>query len=249
MDEAILERLIPAGEAFDLLARAYDLRGQFADWDVCQRVAVDALLDRLVRGQLTAWSTACFIDCDNPQAGPLNEIISPYDFLNQQQAGEVPVAFWHHYQCAGPNNRQFDPVTGDCKFGYSDHDYSLRDGSAFGIHFDRRGLPSIAVPSWSVGQAANSNSAQTASEPQAVERNKGGRPPLYDWEMAKAAVTLECASRVTITTSQAEIEEAFKLWFARRGESPSDSVVRDHAGPLHRALKCLSAGEADNLAA
>src|SRR5690606_34715669 len=105
-------------------------------------------------------------------------------------------------------SKVYDWAAGDFETQVSDrHGYRFERWQAFGVMFDRAGIEAMLAP------AANG----VAPAPQAIERNKGGRPPIYDWETARAAVTLECASRVTATTGQAEIEEAFMQWFARRG--------------------------------
>lgn len=149
-DIAVLERLVPAGEVLDLLAREHDRRSTYANFEVCRKVALETLLARLRDNHLDAWSTACGIDStiDTGNFSPA-QIISTWDFYSHSGfPKKIPMEFWAHFHYATENMRSFDEVANDFRFGYMDETYSKRDGYAYSVYFDPRGLPSGSIPSW-----------------------------------------------------------------------------------------------------
>lgn len=238
-DIAALERCIPAGDAIDALARAHDQRGTYANFGVCQRTAFETLLARLKDGKLEAWSTKCSID-STIDTGPRTpgQIISTWDFYSHDgSAAKVPVEFWMHFHYAGEGARIFDAIAGDFRFEYSDAEYSMRDGVAYGVYFDQRGLPPASVPNW-LGPAESA--MRSAEHPgYLVTQEQRGRRPANWWpdfaeELAVyihefglpdtqdamiSAVQLAMTTRGKIEPSRAAIQPVIRALFMRIGRA------------------------------
>lgn len=241
MDESNLERLVPAGEVLDRLARAYDQAGQYTDWNARQLAATEAILARLVHGQVTAWASACSIDSDDPRSGPGSLIFDPMDFLLQQEPSAIPQQFWCNFSNASPMNRTFDLLTGDCSFSFVDDEYRYRTGNAFGVHFDRRGLPPAAVPYWKPDGAISPAICEKSPE-----RNKGGAPRKYDWERVCAAIIFQWADEGSWQPrTQAEVRGRLANWFSDRNQYPADSSLKERARWLFEEFR-LRNGEDNN---
>ncbi|MGE4430768.1 MAG: hypothetical protein AB7E05_08525 [Sphingobium sp.] len=212
-DTAILQRLVSAGDVFDLLAREYDRRGDYADYEVCKRVALDMLLARLKDGALEAWSTRCSWDSYHKEGCP----------------EKVPQEFWSHFFYAGPNCRSFDPVSGDFRFSYMGDDLSDRDGSAYAVFFDPQGLPGIAVPRWNAAVDKAPKKTETAEA-----RNTSGvkgRPPANWWPAFAEELAIYCLEEGLPggegTDGQSDVIEAIFRRMAEKGESePSRTTVQ-----------------------
>jgi hypothetical protein len=185
VDEVFLETLIPSGAALDSLAREHDRRGTYADYEVCLRVAAETLIARLRDGFLKAWAPNCSIDSSHDTGAPRpGMIISQSDFYRSSKPSPVPIQFWLHYHDAGENYRAFDPVSGDFRFTYSDCEYSLREGAAYGVHFERQGLPPLAVPppEWIASFVPLDGKVQSESEPLPISNaTSKGRKPANWW--------------------------------------------------------------------
>lgn len=176
---AILERLVQAGEVFELLAREYDRRGGYANFEVCRKVALDMLIARLKDGFLDAWSTTCNVD-STIDTGRVSaeQIVARWDYYHHEGMPEkVPREFWAHYYYAGENNRSFDTIAGDFRFAYTDDEYSHRDGSAYEVFFDPRGLPGVAVPSLH----GSIDTMPEKQSPALLSQGTKGRKPANWW--------------------------------------------------------------------
>lgn len=181
VDIAVLDKLVPAGDVVDLLAREHDRRGTYANYQVCQAVALETLIARLKNGQLKAYTTVCVID-STIDTGAQSEslVLSPWDFFHHNGAlTEVPIQFWQHFHYAGDGRRDFDPVTGDFRFEYIDGEFSSREGSAYSVHFDQRGLPAIALPTGLEGAKQETSNQNAVSVPNAAPGK--GRPSANWW--------------------------------------------------------------------
>ena len=98
-------------------------------------------------------------------------------------------------------------------------------------------LPALAV---SVGPAL---------PPQDVKRNEGGRPPVYDWERAVAAIVFQWADDGSWQpVSQADVKNKLAEWFASDRKYPSDSLLKSRARWLYEEFQRRN-GEANNFAA
>lgn len=223
-DIAVLERLVPAGAVIDLLAKEYDRRGDYANWDACKIMALRTLLTRLKSGYLDAWSTTSEIDStvdtESLQSG---EIISPWDFHRHSGfPAKVPVHFWMHFHHAGEQHRTFDTIASDFRFEYVDETFSCRDGVAFAVSFDPRGLPPCSVPSW---HDAEREIPATVEAPRVIKTAKG-RPPANWW----ADFALELALQVYepgIPATQEQMIAAVFDTFAKQGKpEPSRTQVQ-----------------------
>lgn len=86
-------------------------------------------------------------------------------------------------------------------------------------------------------------------QPQPVKRNEGGRPPVYDWERAVAAIVFQWADEGSWQpASQADVKNKLAEWFAAKGEYPSDSLLKTRARWLFEEFQRRN-GEANNFAA
>lgn len=224
-ETAVLERLVPAGEAFELLAREYDRRDDYANFEVCRQVALETLLARLRDGYLIAWSTVCSID-STLDTGPVSpdQIIAKWDFHRHiGPPTEIPNEFWMHFHCAGANNRAFDWIAGDFRFEYVDGEYANREGSAYAVCFDPRGLPPIAVPSWhGPVDTPPQRSVVKALTPQTGK----GRPPANWWPDFAEELAFFIHENGVPETQEALIEGVFTA-LAKRGKSePSRTQIQ-----------------------
>jgi hypothetical protein len=224
-DTAVLERLVPAGDVLELLAGEYDRRNDYANFDVCKLAALDTLLARLRDGYLKAWSTACNID-STLDTGPtsIDQLIATWDFHRHDGSpAEVPREFWMHFHYAGGDRRAFDPVAGDFRFTYTDGEYSQREGSAYGVFFDPRGLPAVAVPSWH-GPVENTFQRQVA--PTVGTQSGKGRPPATWWPAFAEELAFYIHEHGRPETQEALIAAVFDA-LARQGKpEPSRTQVQ-----------------------
>lgn len=240
-DTAILERLVPASDVLDLLARAYDQRGDFADYEVCKRAALDMLVSRLKSGHAKAWSTNSAIDStlDTGELSP-NEIVSAWDYHQHRGfPAEVPQEFWAHFANAGRDHRSFDTVSGDFHFNYTDGGYSCRDGSAFDVWLDPRGLPSVAVPSWQSSTDAVADDAPAKAPPAS---NGRGRPAAGWWPDFAAELAIyvheEGVPEGNDTEGQGMIIDAVLSRLAERGaREPSRASIQPVVNDVLRRLR------------
>lgn len=240
MDIGIFERLIPAGEVLDTLASEHDRRGTYATWEVCKEAAHETILARLLDGQLVAWATGCKIDCNNPSPGAPGEIISDYDFYSRQEIGEVPLSFWCHYFNAGKAARTADLVASDFRFSYVDEDFSSRSGGAYGVAFDRRGLPHL---NWFAPVIADEAKRLEASASQ-VEPPIGGpgRKPANWWPAFAAELAIyvhdEGVPDGSDTEGQGTIIDAVLSRLAERGaREPSRASIQPVVNDVLRRLR------------
>lgn len=166
------ERLVPAGEAIELLAKEHDRRGIHSNWSACLDAAHDTILGRLLAGHLVAYAEKCEIDCDNPAAPPPGEVVREEDFFRGSAVCRIPLAFWCHYHNTIAPRRKFDVISSDFSFtmfGDEWDDYRFRTGGAYSVTFDRKGLPAAAVPAWE----ANFGSSIAIDAP---KENRGRKP-------------------------------------------------------------------------
>ncbi len=74
--------------------------------------------------------------------------------------------------------------------------------------------------------------------PQMPSNAKGGRPKVYDWEKAVAGVVFRWADSGTWQPrSQADVQRALADWFADKGATPSDSLLKERARWLHKEFE------------
>lgn len=142
---AALDRCVPAQEAIARLASEHKRRAPSLTSIACEERAIEGLLPRLRNGVLDAWAVNCSIE-SSVDTGPLgvHEIVSAWDYYSHNgEAQKIPIEFWRHFHIAGQGCRSFDVISGDCSFSYFDDEFSQRDGSAFAIHFDQKGLPAL----------------------------------------------------------------------------------------------------------
>lgn len=97
--------------------------------------------------------------------------------------------------------------------------------------------------------AGNDICEAPASQPLAIEHNKGGAPSKYDWERAVAAIVFQWADEGSWhPATKADVKNRFAEWFAARNEHPSETSLKERARWLFEEFQRHS-GEADNLAA
>ncbi|WP_156361911.1 hypothetical protein [Sphingomonas sp. Leaf343] len=240
-DTGILDRLVPASDVFDLLARAYDQRGDFANFDVCKQAAIDMLVSRLRSGHATAWSTNCSIDSTlDTGSVTVNEIVSDWDFHRHRGfPAVIPLEFWAHFANAGRERRSFDRVSGDFHFSYTDGDYSCRDGSAFDVWLDPRGLPSAAVLTGQATHAAASGDPPARALPVPSGR---GRPAANWWPAFAAELAIyiheEGLPNGSETEGQGTIIDAVLSRLAERGaREPSRASIQPVVNDVLRRLR------------
>ncbi len=222
---AILERLVPASDVFELLAREYDRRDDYENFDVCKKVALEMLLARLKDGFLDAWSTACSLDSTIDTGGvSAEQIVAPWDYYHREgMPAKVPREFWAHYHYAGDNNRSFDPLAGDFRFAYTDEQFSYRDGSAYAIFFDPKGLPGFAVPSWHGPiDSMPKKQAPAALPPQAGK----GRPPANWWPAFAEELAFHIHENGAPKTQEALIEAVFDALAKQGKPEPSRTQIQ-----------------------
>ena len=66
--------------------------------------------------------------------------------------------------------------------------------------------------------------------PNNTSLNKGGRPAIYDWEKAIAALVFKWADNGDWQpASKADVQRELGDWFAAQGASPSDSLLKQRA--------------------
>jgi hypothetical protein len=109
----------------------------------------------------------------------------------------------------------------------------LRLGSFYRIQLKIKDLNKL-WPELLVSTINNSASNHTALTQSQVSCDKGGRPPKYDWEGATIAM-----ARVAVLgqdSSQAALARAVRDWFARKGEEPSDSLIRAKVKRFHESI-------------
>lgn len=240
-DTAILERLVPVSDVFDLLSRAYDQRGDFASFEVCKQAAIDMLASRLRNGHATAWSTNSSIDSalDTGNQSP-GEIVSTWDFHRHNGfPAAIPQEFWAHFANAGRERRSFDPVSGDFHFSYADDEYSSRVGSAYDVWLDPRGLPSAAVPTWQTTGSAVPGDPPAKASPIASGR---GRPTASWWPDFAAELAIyvhdEGIPEGIDTEGQGTIIDAVLSRLAERGaREPSRASIQPVVNDVLRRLR------------
>lgn len=219
-DAASLDRLVPAGDAFERLANEYDRRGDYASFEVCRKVALDTLITRLKNRHLTAWTTHCSIASDLPR----NSATSSGDFHQHSGAPAIiPYQFWTHFHWANDNCRTFEPVAGDFSFEYTDDDYSRREGSAFNVLFDPSGLPPAAVP-WQ-GASAESNPHRSTIASATPQKSKG-RPPASWWPGFAEELVVYVHNHGLPSTQEALIAGVFEALAQQGKDEPSRTQVQ-----------------------
>lgn len=228
-----LDRLVPAGDVIDTLASEHDRRGTYGSWQVCQSVALETLLARLKDGHLEAWTTTCSID-----SSPFDDknIISTWDFhRSEEPPAKVPREFWCHFHYAGEDYRNCDLVTGDFRFNYVGSEYSSREGSAYAVHFDHKGLPTLTIPNWQApGVSLN-------SAPPVGQAGKGRKPANWWAAFAEELVVYhhECGiPEGAGADGQSEVIDAvFSRMTARGLPEPSRTTVQPVVSGLLRRIR------------
>lgn len=231
---AWLEQLVPASDAFQVLASENDRRGSYSSWDICQKAALDTLLARLRDGVLIAWAPNCRIDSSRDTGTISAEtIVSPWDYYRSEAPDRVPMEFWQHFHLAGPNGRSVDWTAGDFLFGYFDGEYSVREGSAYSVHFDPKGLPVVSLPYENHRQKPEQSSLQA----KVAEKSDRGRKPAHWWaDFAEelAVYALECGMPGGIgMEGQSEVINAV---FARLAEAGKAEPARSTVQPVINAV-------------
>lgn len=240
-DIAVLERLVQAGEVLDLLTREYDRRGDYANVEVCKRAALDMLVSRLRNGHAKAWSTNSNIDSsiDTGSVTP-DQIVATWDYHHHTGfPAEVPQEFWSHFYHAGQDNRSFDPVSGDFQFSYSDNEYSSREGNAYDVWLDPRGLPSLAVPTRPAPAIAPSQEPTAMSLPASTAR---GRPAANWWPDFAAELAIyvheEGLPDGSDTEGQGAVIDAVLSRLAERGaREPSRASIQPVVNDILRRIR------------
>lgn len=232
-DIARLEMLVPSTDALEMLASEHDRRGTYANWEVCQRAALDTLLARLCDGLLIAWTRSCKIDSSRDTGSiSVERILSPWDYFRGEVPGKIPVEFWWHFKAAGSDRRTLDWAAGDFLFEYLDAEYSRREGSAFSVFFDPAGLPSVAQYSNPRG-----DSIALQSPVQIAEKSDRGRKPAHWWADFAEELTvyaLECGMPAGAgTEGQSELINAI---FARLTEAGKPEPARSSVQPVINAV-------------
>lgn len=227
------EQLVPATEVFELLASEYDRKRNGRDWEKAQTDALLAIISRLISGTTFAWASACRIDCSDPRYGSNGHLFDPLDFYVKDTAGRVPIEFWSNFRSAPKGGCTFDEVTGDFRFSFVDEEFRLREGIAQQVFLNRRGLPALAVPSWTYTDQLNpSVPSLNASQSGAQSSNAGGRRPANWWPDFAEELAFYIFEHGLPETQQ-NLIEAMQLAVASRGKpEPSRSQIQ----PVVRAL-------------
>lgn len=244
-DFAVYERLVPSGEAFELLIGEHDRRGTYSDFERCKIEVLKLLVARLADGHLAAWSVRCSIDSSIDTGGfSLNQIVSPWDFYRNDSGvpKKIPIEFWWHFQkCSMP---VFDPIANDFRFEYTDNEYSMRTGYAYDVYFDPKGLPSIAIPSWIDGAKQPPTVRQNA-EVDIRQSNKGRRPanwwPDFAEELAIYIHEEGLPEGIGTDGQSIVIDAVFRRLAVRGKPEPSRSTVQPVINAVLRRLR--SAGK------
>lgn len=231
IEVGVYDRLVPAGDVFDLLVRENDRRGTFSDFELCSRAALDMLVARMRGGHLHAYSTTCDIDSSiDTGLTSVDCIIATWDFHRHDGLpAKIPREFWMHFHDAGLDRRTFDSLAGDFRFNYMDSEYSHREGNAYSVYFDQKGLPPFSVPNFPSPLQASSRASATGSTIPAPA-NKGRRPANWwpDFAEELAMFCLESGlPEGTGTTGQSEMLKAIFDGMAKNGKAePSRTQVQ-----------------------
>lgn len=153
---------ISLATAIDDLARRHDLTRRYADYDVCVRIAEDAMMSRLAEGLLPTIASLVQIA---PSADET-------DFLDEIREGSVPVQFWNRWIRCPESKREAEWVTGDFKYDNAKgvSDWRVNWGKAFDVRIDAAALLWIA----------DGENGALDVEPGQVTKTRG-RPPANWW--------------------------------------------------------------------
>jgi hypothetical protein len=107
-------------------------------------------------------------------------------------------------------------------------------------------LPKVAADQFETVRAEMLRSLDLHRPSFTEPKNKGGRPPEWDWEGALAAVSAAANTPDGLSADRgglAEIERIISGWFiAKKGDSPAISEIRKRANKVIKELKINKAG-------
>ena len=234
------ERLVPAMDAFRLLAEAFHRADNSENWLNANEKAMRALLARLIHGKLDAICSGCRIDCEDPNLGNGGEIFDPSDFFDLNKIGLVPVHFWCNFDRSHQLDRIFDDATGDFHFNYVDEKYRRHEGVAFDVHFDREGLPPLALPE-SVLTIPNTNGLVRETTKSPPTKAGRGRRPANWWPDFAEELAHEIHQNGMPETQAALIKRVLDALAERGKPEPSRTQIQ----PIIRGLfdRLTSAGK------
>ena len=215
------------------------------EWTPIQNVQVEggseAIERRLHDGLLVARAKLAVIfyyPLDEEKGGldyanPVTERYDDYD---------LPASAWGRY----PLNRISNLwTTGEATCEWSlDPAYDVERTTLYQVEL--RNAEAESLPSPAAVKAANTS---VDSQPQAIKCNTGGRPPVYEWEQAVAAIVFQWADEGSWQpASKADVKNKLAEWFAAKGQYPSDSLLKPRARWLFEEFQRRN-GEVNNFAA
>lgn len=214
-------------------------------WTAIQNVQIEggpeAIERRLHDGLLTARAKLAVIFYY-----PLDEEKGGLDYANpvteRYEDYELPASAWGR---APLNHKSSLWATGEATCTWSlDPEYEVERTTLYQVEL-RNAVPGSLSPPAAVRVAAP---PAADCQPQAIRRNEGGRPPLYDWERAVAAIVFQWADEGTWQpTSQADVKNKLAEWFSVKGQYPSDSLLKGRARWLFEEFQRRN-GEVNNFA-
>lgn len=236
-------RWISSREALQLVMEAY-LKHDPLEYstDEIQRLAardsaVEAILRRLTQGSLLARPRGFLFVTTSPKGW------APVEQPLDAPGGTVPKSFWMAMRVGG-NLARRDWIAGDFSFeGDPDIPFDDDHGFAYGIEFDRTGLPAIAV--------TNGSPDLIAPVPSISSR---GAPRKWDWDGALlhlAALAHHARDGLLREDggdpNQSDIGRRLADWFiGSKGEAPEPSQLRDYGKRFLVELNALKMQGANN---
>lgn len=204
---------ISTREARDLVAAGYRASDEAWDIEASLRKAETAILRRLEQGALASKArTMTFLQPDGKcSVERKNEVDWTLD-----------PSFWQALMVCSSSEQTLDWIAGDFAFIIDPTDPARKWQScfaaemAFGVRFERDDLP-----------------LEHSSAPGAA---KGGRKALWNWPAAVSAVWSQIHVGDLKPSTQAEVEQAVRLFLTEGDHEPSESGVRAHAKLIWKDL-------------
>lgn len=194
-----------------------------------------ALLSLLCSGRLEATGHYRWIKYQN-------------DYFQHDGIGEIPVRHWTSLK-EGLSSKSYFSEKIEVSLQYIDRDFNegkaeralwewsdsrfstakTSSGDLFDIDYSEETFHAFDIEVRPKDIEGHCGSA-TADPAPAIQRNKGGAPPKYDWERAVAAIVFQWAEdRNRRPTSKTDVKNKLADWFASQDKYPSETLMKDRA--------------------
>ncbi|AOL94497.1 hypothetical protein [Porphyrobacter sp. LM 6] len=80
---------------------------------------------------------------------------------------------------------------------------------------------------------------EVATTSNSGSKNTGGRPRVYEWERAVAAVALSWGNTNWEPTKPADVAERLLEWFSKNGQEPANAAVKPYAKMLFEEIQAV----------